>query len=86
MAIAFIIKLVSSLPLLFQGFKFRNVIATSFMLSAPLTLLVAIGMIELKLGLITAKTNNAIIFLAIVTGVLYPIFFKVFYKEQNELS
>ena len=85
LGIAFFIKFVSSLPLLLKNIKFRNVLATSFMLSAPLTLLVAIGMIELKLGLINAQTNNAIIFLAIVTGVVYPILFKILYKEQNEL-
>ena len=86
MIIAFFIKFISSLPLLFKGIKFRNILATSFMLAAPLTLLVAIGMIELKLGLITLQTNNAIIFLAIITGVVYPVLFKILYKEQDELS
>ncbi len=86
MFIAFIIKLISSLPLLFKGIKFRNIVATAFMLAAPLTLLVAIAMIELKLGLISSKTNNAIIFLAIVTGVVYPIFFKILYREQDGFS
>ncbi len=86
MIIAFIIKFISSLPLLFKGIRFRNIVATAFMMAAPLTLLVAIGMIELKLGLIDTKTNNAIIFLAIVTGVVYPIFFKILYREQDESS
>ena len=84
--IALTVKFLSVLPLIFKGIKLRNIIATSFMMATPLTLLVAIGMIELKLGLINLKINNAIIFLAIITGVTYPILFKLFYKEQDEIQ
>jgi len=81
--IALAVKLISSLFLTFHDISLRNSFASGFLLAAPLTLLVAIGMIELKLGLIDDVTNNAIILLAMVTSILYPIIFKLIYKDKK---
>ncbi len=81
--IALFVKLISGLFLTFHEISLRNSFASGFLLAAPLTLLVAIGMIELRLGLIDEITNNAIILLAMVTSILYPILFKVIYKKEK---
>ncbi len=77
-----IVKLISSILLIFRGISLRNSIASGFMFSAPLTLLVAFGMIGVRLKLITIEENNAIILLSMVGGIIYPILFKIIYKKE----
>lgn len=78
------IKLISSLLLIPQGISIRNALASGLMLAAPLTLLVALGMILLDLNMITTVAHNAIIFLAMVTGVMNPVLFKILRREEEE--
>ncbi|MBN2693475.1 cation:proton antiporter [bacterium] len=79
--LALIVKLLSSVVLVLRGISFRNSIASGFMFAAPLTLLVAFGMIGVRLKLITVEENNAIILLSMVGGIIYPILFKLIYKK-----
>jgi Kef-type K+ transport system membrane component KefB len=75
--LSLLVKAVPTLALLFLRVPFRAVAAGAFLLSTPLTLLVAIAALGLKLGVIDASTSAAVILLAIVSGVLFPTAFKL---------
>ena len=76
-AASLVAKLVPSTLLLLLGLQLRAVAAGAFLLATPLTLLVAIAALGREMEVIDASTSAAVIFLAIVTGVVFPTLFKL---------
>ena len=72
-----ITKLVPAFLLKFVGFTMRQVMASGFLLAAPLTLLVAAEEMGHELGVLDDRMSSAIILLAIVSGVVFPTVFKL---------
>jgi Kef-type K+ transport system membrane component KefB len=75
--LSLVVKGVPSLALLLLRIRLRAVAAGIFLLATPLTLLVAIAALGLKLGVIDPSMSAAVILLAIVSGVLFPTAFKI---------
>ncbi len=78
-----LVRFLSSFVLMFAKFSFEETFATSFALSVPLTLLVAIATLGLDTGAFTEKTASSIILTAIITGLFYPWIFKNIVKRFN---
>lgn len=83
-------KLVPSLLLLLVGIPLRAAAAGAFLLATPLTLLVAMAALGREMEVIDASTSGSIILLAIVTGVVFPVAFKLIAprvaKETSHVS
>ncbi len=75
--LSLLVKALPTLALLLLRIPFRAVAAGIFLLATPLTLLVAIAALGLKLGMLNPATSAAVILLAIVSGVLFPTAFKI---------
>ncbi len=85
-AMSFVSKLFPSLLLKLEGFSFRESLAAGFLLSAPLTLVIVTAELGVKMGVIDHHTENSLILLAIVTGILAPVLFSVMYGRKDECS
>ncbi|MGM9992503.1 MAG: cation:proton antiporter [Candidatus Bruticola sp.] len=57
--------------------RFKESLAASFILAAPLTLLVVFGSLGLKMGVISEDFNAAVILLAVVSSIVWPFLFKM---------
>ena len=68
---AFVVKIVPTL-MLKRYFGRRNAIAAGFLLSSRLSLIIAASAIGVRLGVVTAEINTAIIMVAIITCVSSP--------------
>lgn len=80
---AFLVKGIPSLLLLGTGLGLRDTLATALLLSAPLTLVVAIAAIGLELGHASGRHvlghggAGALVVLAVASGVVYPVLFRL---------
>jgi len=81
---AFAVKLLPGLGLLATGLGLRDTLGTSLLLSAPLTLVVAIASIGVDLGrhgngheVLDGAGEGALIVLAVASGVVYPVIFRL---------
>ena len=73
-----LVRVVSSLPLLYSGVKLRSLPLVSLSLSFPLTLLVAVAATGDSLKLIDHGQTSVIILTAILTAIFYPWFMKLY--------
>ncbi len=80
---AYVVKLVPAL-ILAPGFSWRKAIGGGLLLSSRLTLIIAAAAIGLRLGVIDATTNSAIILIAIVTCSLSPALFSTVMERAVE--
>ncbi len=74
---AFTVRLLPCLILLRQGVGARDMVSTVSLLSAPLTLVVAIAALGLELGALNAEGKSTLIVLAVVSGTIFPILFRM---------
>ena len=81
--LALFIKLFPSLLVRLRGFSLKEALGLGFLLSAPLTLMVAIAEIGFQLGLLERSQHSALILLAIISGLVYPIFASRLLKEES---
>ena len=79
-------KLLPATLLMFAGISLRQVIASAFILAAPLTLLVAASEMGHELGVLDDRLSEAIVLLAIASGVVFPTAFKVLVPKHPEES
>ena len=49
----------------------------ALLLAAPLTLLVAVAALGRELGLLDARTQSSVILLAMLSGVIFPVGFRL---------
>jgi Kef-type K+ transport system membrane component KefB len=79
---AFLVKLLPSLTLLRQGFGIRQMLGTASLLSAPLTLMVAIAALGFDLGVLGRGGQSTLIMLALITGVVFPVMFRLLNQSR----
>jgi len=83
---AFVSKL---LPSLLGGWKemgFRQRFAAGALLSAPLTLVVAVSTIGKELGLIDARIGAALMLMGMVVSIVFPVVFKLLVRKHAAAS
>lgn len=68
----FVVKLIPQLLTLFAGRRFREVIATSALLAAPLTLVIAIVDLGARSGAVGPDTEAAVITAGVLASVAFP--------------
>lgn len=73
----FAIRVAPSLVLHRFGLTLREAVATASLLSAPLTLVVAISAIGLELGVLGHGGRGTLIVLAVLAGVVFPVAFRL---------
>ncbi len=74
-------KLLPMALLLLIGLRFRQSLAAGVILAAPLTLLVAISKIGVEIEALTPAMGDAIVAFAVLSGIVYPILFRVILKK-----
>ncbi len=80
----FLARLLPSLSLIRQGLSPREMLAAASLLSAPLTLVVAIAALGVNLGVIDSRDNNTLILLAVMAGVVFPVLFRLLASKQGQ--
>jgi Kef-type K+ transport system membrane component KefB len=73
----FVVRLLPSLALLRQGLSLRDTIGTASLLSAPLTLMVAIAALGGDIGALDAQARGTLVLLAVVTGGVFPVAYRL---------
>ncbi len=82
-AVAYLVKLLPAL-LFNYLFTLRQSIAAGFLLSSRMSLIIAASAIALKLGVINAATNTAVILTAVVTCTISPLIFsKILFRPAQ---
>jgi Kef-type K+ transport system membrane component KefB len=76
-AIAVAVKIVASSVLFVRGFSLRDVFSAGVLLSARLSLVIAIAEMGRELGLLDAAMESQVILLALVTSTLAPTLFRL---------
>jgi Kef-type K+ transport system membrane component KefB len=74
---AILVKMIPSLFLMFRGFSFREVLAAGTLLSARLSLIIAVATVGVELGLMNSQDRAIVILLAAVTATLAPTAFRL---------
>jgi Kef-type K+ transport system membrane component KefB len=72
----FVVRAAPMLLFRFLGLSFREILSTGIILSAPLTLLIAISQVGLHTGLIDSTASATIVLYAVVGGILFPVLFR----------
>jgi Kef-type K+ transport system membrane component KefB len=76
LGLALAVKVVPALVLLLRRHSLREVLAAGALLSARLSLIIAVAEVGARLGLIDARLQASIIALAVVTATLAPVAFR----------
>lgn len=79
--LAGVAKILPSLVIARRGTPLLERFAAGCLLSAPLTLVVAIGSIGRKLGLIGAREQASIVLVAMVVSIIFPIVFRLLVRS-----
>ncbi len=74
---AILIKVIPCFFLLFRGFPFREVLAAGVLLSARLSLIIAVATLGVELGLLSSEDRAIVVLLAAVTATLAPTGFRL---------
>ena len=75
-AVAFFVKFVPALLFMFWGFSLRAAAATGFLLSARLSLVIAVATVGLELGLLDREDRAIAVMIAAATSITCPILFR----------
>jgi Kef-type K+ transport system membrane component KefB len=76
LAAAILVKMLPALVFLVRGFSLRDVLAAGSLLSARLSLIIAVAELGVRLELITPQLESEIILLAAVSAVIAPSVFR----------
>ena len=74
--VAFLVKFLPSLLFVFWGFSLRAAAATGFLLSARLSLVIAVATVGLELGLLDETDRAIAVMIAAVTSLICPVLFR----------
>jgi len=74
---AFVVKIVPSFIFFLRGFHLREVLAAGVLLSARLSLIIAVATVGLELGLLTNQERAVAILLAAVSATITPTGFRI---------
>ena len=75
-AIAFLVKFLPALLYMLWGFSLRAAAAAGVLLSARLSIVVAVATVGLELGLLTPEDRSIAVLIAAVTSLVCPILFR----------
>ena len=75
-AAAFVVKIVPSLVFLLRGFSLRETLAAGILLSARLSLIIAVATVGVELGFLSNQERAIAILLAAVTATIAPTLFR----------
>ena len=75
-AVAFLVKFLPAMLYMLWGFSLRAAAAAGFLLSARLSLVVAVATVGLELGLLDEQDRAIAVMIAAVTSVVCPILFR----------
>ncbi|MBW1809701.1 MAG: cation:proton antiporter [Deltaproteobacteria bacterium] len=81
---AIFVRLLPCLLLLRQGLTIREMLGTTSLLAAPLTLVVAIAAIGLELGILDGNGQSVLILLAVASGLIFPIIFRLLVVKSSK--
>lgn len=73
---AFVVKIVPSLVFMLHGFSLRETLAAGFLLSARLSLIIAVATVGVELGFLSNQERAIAILLAAVTATIAPTVFR----------
>jgi len=76
-ALALLVKVVAALPLRLLGLPLRSVLAGGLLLSARLSLIIAVAELGVRLGVIDRPLQSSIVLLAAVSSTLGPMLFRL---------
>ena len=82
-AVMFAVKLLPGALLLLRGLKPKEVLATSALLAAPLTLVIAIMDLGRRAGAVDADTEAVVISAGILASLIYPSAARVLLKPKT---
>ncbi len=77
--LAFMVLASKAFPLLLarpMGLRFREALAMTLLLSAPLSMVVVAGALGERMGMLTAEATGALVIAALVASVVYPFLFR----------
>lgn len=74
---AFLVRLIPCLALLRQGSSVRGMLSTASLLSAPLTLMVAIAALGFELAALDQEGKSTLILLALGASLVFPVVFRL---------
>ncbi|SNR69070.1 cation:proton antiporter [Desulfurobacterium atlanticum] len=80
---SYLAKILPSLLMILTGISFKRAVSAGFLLSAPLTLVIVTAEMGKALNLIDHHTEAALILLAIITGIISPVFFNILNKGSK---
>lgn len=83
-AVMFIVKLLPGLLLFLRGLKLREVTATSLLLAAPLTLVIAIMDLGVRAEAVEPETKTTVITAGILASLLFPSVARKLLKPLSE--
>jgi Kef-type K+ transport system membrane component KefB len=75
--LALAVKVVAALPLRLLGLPMRSVLAAGLLLSARLSLIIAVAELGVRLGVIGPQLQSSIVLLAAVSSTLGPMLFRL---------
>ena len=81
-AAAFAVKLTASLALFAWGFSLREVLGAGVLLSARLSLVIAVARLGTELGLLDAVLESEVVLLAVVTAIVSPSLFRALLRPR----
>ena len=77
LALSFVVKMLPGFFLLREGLSLRETVSASVLLSAPLTLVVAIAGVGEEVGALDQTGTGTLVLLAILSGVVFPVVFRL---------
>lgn len=85
-AVAFVVKFLPAMLYMLWGFSLRAAAAAGFLLSARLSIVVAVATVGLELGLLDQQDRAIAVLIAAVTSVTCPIAFRRLVSERRARS
>jgi Kef-type K+ transport system membrane component KefB len=74
---AFLVKMIPALLVVLQGMRLREALAAGMLLSARLSLIIAVATVGVELGMLTTEDRALAILVAAVTTTVAPAAFRV---------
>lgn len=85
-AVAFAVKILPALLFTLRGFSFREALSAGILLSARLSLIIAVATVGLELGLLTAQDRAIAILLAAISATVAPTVFRALAPRERPES
>jgi Kef-type K+ transport system membrane component KefB len=81
-----VIRTLPCLLLLTQGLQHKGTLAVASLLSAPLTLVIAIASVGQELGVVDLPARGTLVVLALLAGILFPVLYRVLDRPPSQIN